>query len=159
MYALSSSPQPNLKRISKATLFLLSFINTMTTSATAFSVSVHGSGVPSVNQTYEWKTHDIIPKGFASVCIKNQWNVQLTWDKLNGQRLWLHAENDAYIYLNSMDNHWWIDEPNGNGVYIALELQSLSTCTADNMFAPPTTGWRSLVGGGTGALPNIEINQ
>ncbi len=135
-------------------------MTTSTTTATsAFSIKVQGSGVPSINQEYEWKTHDTIPVGFASVCSKNQWNVQSTWDKLNGQRQWLHASNNAYIYLNSMDNHWWIDEPNGNGVYIAPESQPLSACSADSMLMPPVAGWRSLLGGGNQSLPKVEIDK
>ena len=135
----------------------MSSISTSSLSS-AFSINVQRSGVPSVNQEYVWKSHDDIPKGFASVCTKNQWDVQSTWDKLNGRRQWLHASNDAYIYLNTMDNHWWIDEPSGNGVYIAPESKPLNTCTAENMFLPPVAGWRSL-GGGNEPLPNIEINE
>eukprot|EP00551_Chaetoceros_affinis_P002245 CAMPEP_0203653190 /NCGR_PEP_ID=MMETSP0088-20131115/31969_1 /ASSEMBLY_ACC=CAM_ASM_001087 /TAXON_ID=426623 /ORGANISM="Chaetoceros affinis, Strain CCMP159" /LENGTH=135 /DNA_ID=CAMNT_0050513031 /DNA_START=87 /DNA_END=494 /DNA_ORIENTATION=+ len=135
----------------------------MSTKTNAFTIRIQGSGVPSVNQEYEWKPPTIIPKGFARVCIQNQWNVESTWERLNGGRNWLHAPNDAYIYLNSMDNHWWVDEPGGNGVFIAPEsstqlLASQVLGEKSSVFAPPDKGWKTL-SGGIEALPKVEVIQ
>ena len=81
--------------------------------------------------------------------------MDFTWKKLNGGRKWLHAENGAYIYLNSMDNHWWIDEPSGRGVFIAPEKHQMkSQNSIEN--TPPSFGWRYL-GTTSEALPSVEI--
>ena len=32
------------------------------------------------------------------------------WAKLNSGRTWYRAENEAYIYWNTMDSCWWIDK-------------------------------------------------
>ena len=55
-----------------------------------------------------------IPEGFKLVCVQNKWNVETTWQGLNGGHdlVWFkHAENDAYVYRNSQDGCWWIDGP------------------------------------------------
>ena len=126
-----------------------------TNNVVAFTIKISGSGVPSVNSEYEWRTPDFIPKGFASVCVQNQWNIESMWKRLNGERKWLHASNnDAYIYLNSMDNQWWIDEPNGSGVFIAPGNCTLSS-TSQNI-CPPKEGWKAL-GLHSEPLPTLEI--
>jgi|EP01083_Nonionella_stella_P030424 hypothetical protein len=123
--------------------------------ASAFALRIQGSSIPSVNKDYEWKSANIVPKGFAQVCQQNQWDVESTWNRLNGGRDWFHApSNDAYVYLNSMDNHWWIDEPNGRGVFIAFEKKPLATLKGKTL--PPTDGWKVL-GGGNELLPSITI--
>ena len=163
---------PRLSRTQAAVRSLIAFLSmsamsTTSSNAAAFTVKIQGSGISSVNQEYGWKPPTVIPKGFAKVCIQNQWDVQSTWDRLNGGRNWLHASNDAYIYLNSMDNHWWVDEPGGNGVFIAPETgstqsQSLTLSQAQvevqGEMLPPISGWRAL-SGGLEALPKIELIQ
>ena len=124
-------------------------------SADAFSaVRIYGSGIASVNTKYEWRSSNLIPEGFARVCVQNQWDVETTWAQLNGGRNWLHASNDAYIYLNSMDDQWWIDEPSGRGVFVAPHQKVLSSLNND--FLPPMNGWRALEQGNS-PLPNVEL--
>ena len=127
----------------------------MSNNVSAFSVRIHGSGVPSVNTKYERKSSIEIPEGFAKVCVQNQWNVEATWAQLNGKRNWFHASNDSYIYLNSMDNQWWIDEPSGLGVFVAPELETLSSLKNADIL-PPLNGWKALENENS-PLPNIEL--
>lgn len=61
-----------------------------------------------------------VPSGFSQVCRQNGWDVMKTWDRLNGDATWFgHESNDSYIYYNRMDGQWWIDGPDGLGVWIA----------------------------------------
>mmetsp|Transcript_8955 Transcript_8955/g.18601 ORF Transcript_8955/g.18601 Transcript_8955/m.18601 type:complete len:161 (-) Transcript_8955:98-580(-) len=103
---------------------------------TTSTVRVRGSGVESVNTEYEWTPATIIPPGFEKVCIQNRWGVESTWEMLNSGRPWLRAPNEAYIYLNSSDGQWWIDKPDGAGVYVVPK--------AEGETSPPSTGWRAL---------------
>merc|ERR1712238_60080 len=103
------------------------------------TVQIKGSGVDSVNQDFQSTSAKNIPPGFENVCIKNQWDVQRTWETLNNGTPWFRASNDAYIYLNSVDNKWWIDRPDGNGVYIASKNQGEEFSNI-----PPKTGWEAL---------------
>ena len=122
-------------------------------------IGVKGSGVESVNQQYEWLPASIIPKGFKEVCLQNQWDVKSTWENLNNGKPWLRASNDAYIYLNSADGHWWIDKPDGLGVYVAPKNQGGDkTCGAgkDEHDLPPVMGWRSL-SPEYNPVPSIEL--
>ena len=99
-------------------------------------VRVSGAGVPSVNADFEWTTPENIPDGFAKVCNQNGWDVSQMWNRLNGGRPWLCSrKNAAYIYWNGSDGHWWIDEPDGLGVYIAPSTDSTK---------PPSQGWKAL---------------
>lgn len=114
-------------------------ITTTTSLSRAFTLSVRGSGVASVNTDYSWAPSTLIPKGFALVCNQNNWNVESTWKRLNGERDWLKATtNEAYVYFNSADRHWWIDEPGGLGVFVVPDNP-----TSPNEL-PPTTGWKAL---------------
>merc|ERR1740130_912 len=88
------------------------------------TVRVKGSGVESVNTHYEWTSATVIPPGFETVCVQNRWGVESTWKMLNNGKPWLRASNDAYIYLNSADGQWWIDKPDGDGVYVAPQDQA-----------------------------------
>ncbi|OEU18300.1 hypothetical protein FRACYDRAFT_268259 [Fragilariopsis cylindrus CCMP1102] len=133
--------------------------STATATTTANStVRVKGSGVESVNTHYEWTPATVIPPGFETVCVQNRWGVESTWKMLNNGKPWLRASNDAYIYLNSADGQWWIDKPDGDGVYVAPKedqaapqqgdaTSSSSSCggTGEASHAvPPATGWRAL---------------
>ena len=82
-----------------------------------------------------------IPEGFKLVCVQNKWNVETTWQGLNSGHdlVWFkHAENDAYVYRNSQDGCWWIDGPDGFGVFKARGPKH----------APPgaSTSWQTLDG-------------
>ena len=116
------------------------------TAATGAIVRVKGSGVESVNTEYQWTSATIIPPGFERVCVQNRWDVKNTWEKLNNGKPWLRASNEAYIYLNFADGQWWIDKPNGDGVYVVSKDQGGGSCgTGEGSYSlPPVTGWRAL---------------
>ena len=69
--------------------------------------------------------------------VKQQgWDTNDMWKKLNGldsrtDAWFAHTENDSYIYWNRMDGKWWIDGPDGNGVWIV----------EGPAHAPPAHGW------------------
>merc|ERR1712109_290040 len=86
---------------------------------------------------------DEIPTGFEWVCRQKGWNAADTWRELNGDSIWFKASTQAYIYWNKSNGVWWIDEPSGNGVYIAKAPS----------WAPPQTGWKAL--GPFGPLPSL----
>ena len=73
-------------------------------------IVVRGSSVPSVNQEYHSTSSYHIPPGFDSVCQQQGWPTEKMWVKLNGDRNWYRAHNEAYIYWNTLDKSWWIDK-------------------------------------------------
>lgn len=97
-------------------------------------IVVAGAGIEGVNHEYHLTDASQIPVGFVAVCKAQGWDQQAMWDRLNSGRDWFSADNGAYIYWNQADEHWWIDTPDGNGVYKAM---------APN-HAPPQTGWKLL---------------
>ncbi len=89
-----------------------------------------------MNTEFQWTTAETIPPGFAKVCVKNGWDTSQMWSRLNGERRWLRSTtNDAYMYWNNGDGYWWIDEPNGLGVFISPN---------NDPNKPPLGGWRAL---------------
>ena len=54
-----------------------------------------------------------------------------------------NSPTQAYIYWNKSNGVWWIDEPSGNGVYIAKAPSH----------APPQNGWKPL--GPFGPMPSL----
>ena len=38
------------------------------------------------------------------------WPMEKMWAKLNNGRTWYRADNEAYIYWNTLDSCWWIDK-------------------------------------------------
>lgn len=112
------------------------------------TVRVVAAGVSSIIGSYAQRDAAKIPAGFAKVCEDMRWPVQGTWQKLCDQRLpWFEAENGSYMYRNVADGQWWIDEPSGGGVYVALSTEPL----------PPKTGWKAL-SDGKSPLPTIEVS-
>jgi len=92
--------------------------------------------VAEINGDYFPKTPEEIPPAFSSVCQAQGWDTKQMWAKLNGLDLksdtWFsHVENDSYIYWNRNDGKWWIDGPDGNGVWIVKGPSH----------APPAHGW------------------
>eukprot|EP00931_Biecheleriopsis_adriatica_P115802 TRINITY_DN91557_c0_g1_i1.p1 TRINITY_DN91557_c0_g1~~TRINITY_DN91557_c0_g1_i1.p1 ORF type:complete len:370 (+),score=72.10 TRINITY_DN91557_c0_g1_i1:3-1112(+) len=89
-------------------------------------VTVMNAGVQAVNGEYEARDGNAIPDKFALVCEQNNWNTLEMWRKLAGagrggeKVTWYEAPNKSYIYFNVADQHWWIDGPDGLGVYKAL---------------------------------------
>ena len=112
------------------------------------SVRIGSAGVPSVVGLYAARDATrAIPAGFAKVCEEMRWPTKETWNKLADQRLpWFEADNGAYLYKNVADGKWWIDEPNGGGVYVARS----------DAPEPPTSGWVTL-GQGASPLPEVEV--
>lgn len=96
-------------------------------------IVVAGSGIAEVNGDYHATDASEIPEGFDAVCRQRGWDTQQLWQQLNGGATWYKANNQAYIYFNA-DGHWWIDAPNGNGVYKAVAPAH----------APPQIGWKPL---------------
>ena len=150
-----------MRSLSTALLLSISFWNTIGNStilfpmsAAAFSaaktiatIRVKGSGVGSVNTDYEWTSASVIPPGFERVCIENRWGVKSTWEKLNNGKPWLRASNGAYIYLNAADGQWWIDKPDGAGVFVAPKNEDGGGSCSTGEFSylkPPVSGWRAL---------------
>eukprot|EP00536_Pseudo-nitzschia_multiseries_P016664 jgi/Psemu1/222127/e_gw1.1188.18.1 len=106
------------------------------TAGKSVTIRVKGSGVDSVNTDFELCEATIIPSGFERVCVQNVWGVQSTWEMLNNNKPWFRASNEAYIYLNNADGQWWIDKPDGAGVFVTPKIRGEDT--------PPTSGWRAL---------------
>jgi len=107
--------------------------------------------VPEINGDYFPKNPKEIPSGFASVCENQGWNTQDMWAKLNGldpiaDTWFAHGENESYIYWNRNDGKWWIDGPDGNGVWI-VEGPS---------HAPPAHGWAHVMSKTTNGAPMIR---
>lgn len=87
-----------------------------------------------INGEYTNMSADTVPEGFDKVCKEQGWDTGQMWKKLNRGRPWFSAANQAYIYFNSGDGHWWIDEPGGGGVYKAV----------GPAHAFPAVGWKLL---------------
>lgn len=104
--------------------------------STIAKINIMGSGFAAVEGDYLPKDASMhIPEGFARVCNEQGWEVQSTWQRLSGSEKWFaHADdsNDSYIYWNRSDGKWWIDGPDGMGVYI---------CSGPK-HAPPAHGWQ-----------------
>ena len=102
--------------------------------------------VPAVNGDYLPKSAEIIPSGFTSVCEAQGWVTKDMWHKLNGDKTWFaHSEIESYIYWNKGDQKWWIDGPDGNGVWIV----------PGPSHAPPAHGWRSISTGLSKLAPMV----
>merc|ERR1711988_1135341 len=80
-------------------------------------INVSGAGCSSVNGEYFATDASEVPKGFNSVCVDQGWHTPSMWQKLNAGAVWYKGQNEAYIYFNQSDLHWWIDGPEGDGVY------------------------------------------
>lgn len=117
--------------------------------ASAKRLRVSESGVSELNGEYEPRGIDTIPVGFAKVCEEQGWGVQSTWDKLaHKQAPWWLATNGSYIYLNNSDGKWWMDGPDGHGLYIAGAQRGV--------FEPPTSGWKPL-GRAPKKVPTLKL--
>jgi len=114
--------------------------------STKEQLRVDAAGVQEVNGVYMVRDSTVIPLGFSFTCAENGWDPEKMWEQLNGRGRWFEALNGAYIYWNQGDGQWWIDEPNGKGVYVAPALAK----------APPTSGWR-LLQGARAPLPTVEL--
>ena len=120
--ASSNGTRPASSRSGKFILTLVWAIRL--TSCFVYSVTkivVYAEAEPSVSGTYLPKPRTEVPEGFKDVCVENGWDVEATWVKLNGggeDGAWYKKESDrSYIYHNALDGSWWIDGPDGLGVY------------------------------------------
>jgi hypothetical protein len=129
--------------------------NAKTTGSKANVVKLNVMGstkVPEINGDYLPKNPSKeIPSGFARVCNDQGWDTTDMWVKLNGldpiENTWFaHSQNESYIYWNKSDGKWWIDGPDGNGVWI-LEGPS---------HAPPAHGWRHVTRGAIESAPMVR---
>jgi len=112
-------------------------------------VHVAGSGTATVNQVYTEKSPKLIPVGFSLTCAENRWDPEKMWLQLSNQKTpWFEAGNGAYIYWNKGDGQWWIDAPEGHGVYVAK-------APADKV---PQNGWQSLPGA-QGPTPQVNLQM
>ena len=109
------------------------------------------AGLQSVNGHYLKSGHKVIPTSFAKVCNEQGWDSSKMWSKLNGVNDWFqHKENDSYIYFNKSDQHWWIDGPDGLGVYIISGV-------SEN---PPSEGCQLIQKNlKDHSLPNVQIHH
>jgi len=87
-------------------------------------VRVLNAGFEEVNGEYSIREASEVPEAFAKVCQQNDWDSGTMWKKLNNGRTWfLHERvedgNLSYIYYNSNDGKWWLDGPDGLGLYTA----------------------------------------
>lgn len=111
------------------------------------TLSVDGSGTEAVNRVYLERDPRIIPLGFSLTCAENAWDSEEMWKQLSNQKTpWYEAENGSYIYWNKGDGQWWIDAPDGKGVYVAKAPDS----------TPPAKGWVSLPGA-PAPLPVVRV--
>ncbi|CAD7950012.1 unnamed protein product [Amoebophrya sp. A25] len=61
-----------------------------------------------------------------------------TTSKNKGRDWFRQPESEAYVYFNSMDQCWWLDAPNGAGIYkVKRQFE----------YGVPAQGWRPLVNG------------
>ena len=98
------------------------------------SIVVSGAGDTRVDGEYSATSANSVPVGFGKVCEQNGWDTQKMWKQLNGAASWYSASTGAYIYWNRSDRSWWIDEPDGQGVY---KVEGPA-------HAPPQVGWSPL---------------
>jgi len=102
-------------------------------------LTVNGAGFDPVNGIYHSQPHTSVPSKFDAVCRQQGWDTGEMWKKLNGRRDWYkHEDNESYIYYNCSDNKWWIDGPDGLGVYIT----SPTPPAPSGMSGPPENGWK-----------------
>lgn len=73
--------------------------------------------------------------------------MDVQWRRLsNGQSPWFEKSDDCYIYYNRGDGQWWIDGPDGLGVYVAQA--GVGGDGGDwAQLMPPAEGWEALTGG------------
>jgi hypothetical protein len=65
------------------------------------------------------------------------------WQQLSNQVTpWWELENESYIYFNKGDGKWWIDGPDGSGLYILRAPEGTPAVGATTL--PPREGWQLL---------------
>ena len=139
---------PLESRILIVTLVVLLF--TLCSLTMALKVVVSKAGTACANGVYLQQSPSSIPSGFAKVCRKSRWDTNSMWAQLtNGKTPWYLKDDEAYIYYNVGDNKWWIDAPEGHGLYVSFAPDPDDP-------SPPTAGWVDLAGG---ELPLPEVSS
>jgi len=111
------------------------------------TAKVQGAGLSDVNGLYAARDPRIVPLGFSLTCAENAWDSEKMWLQLSDQATpWYEAENGSYIYWNRGDGKWWIDGPDGKGVYIVKAPNDVV----------PSSGWQALPGAPS-PLPTVEV--
>ena len=88
-------------------------------------IHVTKAGTDIVNGRYISQNPKNVPVGFTNTCKEQGWDHITLWKQLNDEKeSWYLHENGSYIYRNKGDGKWWIDAPDGGGVYISEELTS-----------------------------------
>jgi len=116
-------------------------------------INVMGSNVtPEVNGDYLPRDPSReIPTGFRKVCKFQGYITEQMWEILNGtdpdKNTWYaHTENESYIYWNKGDGKWWIDGPDGMGVWIV----------EGPWHAPLAHGWVDVMRGQVDTTPMVR---
>jgi len=113
-------------------------------------VRVTGAGFVAVNGIYTRQSNAHIPAGFIATCDKMQWPASRMWKQLAVPQDWfLHTDNDSYMYAH-VDGRWWMDGPDGAGIYVAPVVQGSK--------APSREGWSALQVG-VDPMPTVEIES
>jgi len=104
---------------------------------------VSGAGAAVLNGLYRPRPATEVPAGFAKTCDNMHWDPSAMWHQLarpkeRNKAWWLKEDDDSYMYYNFGDGQWWIDGPDGAGLYVAPEAEPSAT--------PPPLGWRPLAG-------------
>lgn len=111
-------------------------------------LEVLGAGSTAVNGFYNSQEPHIIPPGFTHTCNNMGWNDKNMWNRLTDKKtFWFEHENGSYIYKNIGDGKWWIDGPDGLGLYIIKSRTSL----------PPKSGYTALTGARR-PVPTIQFS-
>ena len=106
---------------------------------------VDAAGNEDVRGEYVAAPASEIPPGFGKVCRAQGWDTAKMWAQLNAGATWFKHANGAYVYHNQADGEWWIDAPDGSGVYKA----------PGPAHAPPANGYALL--GDHAPAPSLRI--
>eukprot|EP00960_Hanusia_phi_P009683 281825-Hanusia_phi.AAC.1 len=129
---------------------LNAFGSCMSGAMQAGRVIIQQSGVAAVNGVYRRREVSSIPAAFSKVCDENQWDSASTWRRLADEsKAWFEHDNGSYIYRNKQDGQWWIDGPDGYGVYIARDASDV----------PPRGGWKALQQHASSSMPRVEYEE
>ena len=119
--------------------------------STMSGLTVSNAGFEPVNGKYLIQPHTSVPESFDLVCQEQGWDTVQMWSRLNGDKEWYkHQMNQSYVYYNNADHKWWMDGPDGLGVYI----------TSPAPFKPPPQqGWILIQKHVKNSdLPNVECS-
>lgn len=103
------------------------------------SLHVTRAGAAMVNGIYAPKSPTELPVGFVKTCDEMGWESKRMWERLavpKENKTWWLKDDDSYIYYNFGDGRWWIDGPDGKGVYVVKDFEKTDK--------PPEKGWMPL---------------